>query len=178
MSIQRSKIIILGDAGVGKTTLLHRISSGDFLHQYIPTLGLELFPLPFHTNKGKIILDVWDIGSNFNDIEYLYGVQGVQGVIIMCDVSEKSTYNNLEHWHSLVKDLNVPIVVCGNKVDVKDRKVLPRDITFHREKGVQYYDISVKSNYNYDKPFFYLIRKIFGEDTVEEQLPDYEDVVA
>jgi GTPase SAR1 family protein len=44
---------------------------------------------------------------------------------------------------------NIPVVICGNKVDVKDRKVKPKDITFHRKKNLQYYDISAKSNYNF-----------------------------
>lgn len=169
MSSNRAKIIILGDLAVGKTTLVHRINTGEFKNTYIATLGCELTPLSFHTNKGNIVLDICDISSQFTEQKYF---EGTQGVVIMYDVTHKSTYRNLKHWYALVQDLNVPIVICGNKVDAKDRKVRPRDITFHREKGAQYYDISVKSNYNFDKPFFYLIKKIFGEDTedTEEQL--------
>jgi hypothetical protein len=48
---------------------------------------------------------------------------------------------------------NIPIVLCGNKVDVKERKVKAKTITFHRKKNLQYYDISAKSNYNFEKPF-------------------------
>ena len=48
---------------------------------------------------------------------------------------------------------NIPIVLCGNKVDVKERKVKAKAITFHRKKNLQYYDISAKSNYNFEKPF-------------------------
>jgi len=58
---------------------------------------------------------------------------------------------------------NIPIVLCGNKVDCKDRKVKPKDIQFHRKKNLQYYDISAKSNYNFEKPFLYIIRKLTGE---------------
>ena len=57
---------------------------------------------------------------------------------------------------------NIPIVICGNKVDCKDRKVKPKDITFHRKKNLQYYDISAKSNYNFEKPFLYICRKLTG----------------
>jgi GTP-binding nuclear protein Ran len=51
---------------------------------------------------------------------------------------------------------NIPIVLCGNKVDVKERKVKAKTITFHRKKNLQYYDISAKSNYNFEKPFLYV----------------------
>lgn len=56
----------------------------------------------------------------------------------------------------------VPIVLTGNKVDVKERKVKAKTITFHRKKNLQYYDISAKSNYNFEKPFLWLARKLVG----------------
>merc|ERR1712165_680792 len=61
--------------------------------------------------------------------------------------------------------MGIPIVLCGNKVDCKDRKVKPKDILFHRKKGPQYYDISAKSNYNFEKPFLYVARKLTGNNS-------------
>ena len=57
---------------------------------------------------------------------------------------------------------NIPIVLCGNKVDVKNRQVKAKQVTFHRKKNLQYYEISAKSNYNFEKPFLYLARKLTG----------------
>lgn len=57
---------------------------------------------------------------------------------------------------------NIPIVLCGNKVDVKNRQVKAKQVTFHRKKNLQYYEISAKSNYNFEKPFLYLARKLCG----------------
>lgn len=62
---------------------------------------------------------------------------------------------------------NIPIVLCGNKVDVKERKVKAKTITFHRKKNLQYYDISAKSNYNFEKPFLWLARKVCGNNALE-----------
>lgn len=50
---------------------------------------------------------------------------------------------------------------------MKDRAVKPRQIVFHRKKNLQYYDISAKSNYNYEKPFLWLARKLAGEPSLE-----------
>lgn len=47
-------------------------------------------------------------------------------------------------------------------MDVKERKVKAKAITFHRKKNLQYYDISAKSNYNFEKPFLWLARKLTG----------------
>ena len=80
----------------------------------------------------------------------------------MFSVNVRVTYKSVPHWY---KDLtlvcpDIPIVLCGNKVDCSERKVKPRDIQFHRKMNLQYYDISAKSNYNFEKPFLYLIRKL------------------
>ena len=87
----------------------------------------------------------------------------------MFDVTSRITYKNVPNWH---RDLtrvceNIPIVLVGNKVDVKDRKVKAKMITFHRRKNLAYYDISAKSNYNFEKPFLYLARKLTGDQSLD-----------
>ncbi|KAG9617567.1 ras-domain-containing protein, partial [Aureobasidium melanogenum] len=87
----------------------------------------------------------------------------------MFDVTSRITYKNVPNWHrDLVRVCeNIPIVLCGNKVDVKERKVKAKTITFHRKKNLQYYDISAKSNYNFEKPFLWLARKLVGNQTLD-----------
>lgn len=73
-------------------------------------------------------------------------------------------YNNHSSWFWCCRRVceNIPIVLCGNKVDVKNRQVKAKQVTFHRKKNLQYYEISAKSNYNFEKPFLYLARKLAG----------------
>lgn len=93
-----------------------------------------------------------------------YYIQG-QCAILMFDVTSRVTYKNVPNWHrDLVRVCeNIPIVLVGNKVDIKDRRVKAKNITFHRKKNLQYYDISAKSNYNFEKPFLWLARKLTGK---------------
>eukprot|EP00091_Calanus_sinicus_P017974 TRINITY_DN3956_c0_g1_i1.p1 TRINITY_DN3956_c0_g1~~TRINITY_DN3956_c0_g1_i1.p1 ORF type:complete len:128 (-),score=38.56 TRINITY_DN3956_c0_g1_i1:104-487(-) len=83
----------------------------------------------------------------------------------MFDVTSRVTYKNVPNWHrDLVRVCeNIPIVLTGNKVDIKDRKVKAKSIVFHSKKNLQYYDISAKSNYNFEKPFLWLARKLIGD---------------
>ena len=62
-----------------------------------------------------------------------------QCAIIMFDVTSRVTYKNVPNWHrDLVRVCeNIPIVLCGNKVDIKDRKVKAKSIVFHRKKNLQ-----------------------------------------
>ena len=62
-----------------------------------------------------------------------------QCAIVMFDVTARITYKNVPNWHrDLVRVCeNIPIVLCGNKCDVKDRKVKAKAIVFHRKKNLQ-----------------------------------------
>jgi GTP-binding nuclear protein Ran len=59
--------------------------------------------------------------------------------IIMFDVNARSTYKNVPNWYRDLTRIceNIPIVLCGNKVDIKDRKVKAKSIVFHRKKNIQ-----------------------------------------
>merc|ERR1711966_393643 len=141
--------------------------TGEFEKKYIATLGVEVHPMQFFTNHGQCKFNVWDTAGQ----EKLGGLRdgyyiGGQCGIIMFDTCSRITYANVPKWY---KDLTrvcetIPIVLAGNKVDIKDRKVKAKQITFHRKKNLQYYDISAKSNYNFEKPFLWLARKLSGDN--------------
>jgi GTP-binding nuclear protein Ran len=165
------KLVLVGDGGVGKTTFVKRHKSGEFEKKYVATLGVEVHPLTFYTSLGAIIYNCWDTAGQekFGGLRDGYYVGG-KAAIIMFDVTSRITYKSVSVWH---RDLtrvceNIPIVLCGNKVDVKDRKVKPKHIVFHRKKpNIQYYDISAKSNYNFEKPFLWITRKLTGNQSVK-----------
>mmetsp|Transcript_2120 Transcript_2120/g.2882 ORF Transcript_2120/g.2882 Transcript_2120/m.2882 type:complete len:218 (+) Transcript_2120:95-748(+) len=163
------KLILVGDGGVGKTTFVKRHLTGEFEKKYVATLGVEVHPLTFHTNRGPVKFNVWDTAGQekFGGLRDGYYIQG-QCAIIMFDVTSRITYKNVPNWH---RDLtrvceNIPIVLTGNKVEIKDRKVKAKMITFHRKKNLQYYDISAKSNYNFEKPFMWLAKKLSGDNAL------------
>jgi len=160
------KLILVGDGGTGKTTFVKRHVTGEFEKKYVATIGVEVHPLHFHTNCGHICFNVWDTAGQekFGGLRDGYYIQG-HCAILMFDVTSRMTYKNVPNWHrDLVRVCeNIPIVLCGNKVDVKERKVKYRHINYHRKRNLQYYDISAKSNYNFEKPFLWLARKLVGE---------------
>ena len=160
------KLVLCGDGGVGKTTFVKRHKTGEFEKKYVATLGVEVSSLTFHTSRGPIVANCWDTAGQekFGYLRDGYYING-QAAILMFDVTSRITYKNVPIWY---RDLTrvcegIPIVLVGNKVDVQDRQVKPKAITFHRKNNLQYYDISAKSNFNFEKPFLYLIRKVTGD---------------
>jgi GTP-binding nuclear protein Ran len=160
------KLVLIGDGGVGKTTFVKRHLTGEYEKRYIATVGVEVHPLGFSTTRGKVVFNVWDTAgqeklSGLRDGYYIGGQCG----IIMFDVTSRITYKNVPKWHrDLVRVCeNIPIVLVGNKVDVKDRKVKAKQITYHRRHNLQYFDVSAKSNYQFEKPFLWLARRLSGD---------------
>ncbi|CAG9333055.1 unnamed protein product [Blepharisma stoltei] len=160
------KLVLIGDGGVGKTTFVKRHLTGEYEKRYIATVGVDVHPLTFYTTRGPVCFNVWDTAgqeklSGLRDGYYIGGQCG----IIMFDVTSRITYKNVPKWHrDLVRVCeNVPIVLVGNKVDVKDRKVKAKQITYHRRHNLQYFDVSAKSNYQFEKPFLWLARRLSGD---------------
>jgi len=159
-----------GRARTGKTTFVKRHLTGEFEKKYLPTVGVSVHPLDFHTNCGPIRFDCWDTAGQekFGGLRDGYYIHG-QCAIIMFDVTSRTTYKNVPTWHRDITRVceDIPIVLCGNKVDVRNRQVRAKSITFHRKKNLQYYELSAKSNYNFEKPFLYLARKLSGNAALQ-----------
>jgi GTP-binding nuclear protein Ran len=163
------KLILVGDGGTGKTTFVKRHLTGEFEKKYIATIGVEVHPLTFHTNRGVICFNVWDTAGQekFGGLRDGYYIQG-NCAIIMFDVTSRPTYKNVPNWYRDIIRVceNIPIVLCGNKVDVLERAVKAKQITFHRKRNLQYYDISAKSNYNFERPFLWLAKKLANDNNL------------
>ncbi len=163
------KLVLIGDGGVGKTTFTKRHDTGHFQKPYIPTKGAQVTTIVFNTNLGKIAFDIWDTAGQekFGELRECYYIEA-NCAIIMFDLTSRDTYRNVNKWYQDFTKVcpSVPICLVGNKADVKDRKVKANQIGFHRKRNLQYYDISAKSNYQFEKPFIYLLRQLLGDPNV------------
>jgi len=168
------KIIVVGDGGVGKTTFIKRHRTGQFESKYIATMGVDVHPLTFNTNHGPIIFKIWDCAGQekFGGLREGY-YQKAQGAIVMFDVSSTITCDHVSPWIQNVRSVapDLPVIICGNKCDIPERKVTGR-IEAQDLPNVKYYEVSARSNYNFEKPFLDLARKLTGhEDLQFEEMP-------
>jgi GTP-binding nuclear protein Ran len=122
-----------------------------------------------YTNRGPILFYNWDTAGqeHFGGLRDGYYI-GAHCAILMFDVTSRITYQHVEKWH---RDLtrvceNIPIVLVANKVDVKDRQVKTKEVTFHRKKSLQYVEISARTNYNIDKPYILLLQKLANDPSI------------
>jgi len=117
------------------------------------------------TNCGLIRFNVWDTAGQekMGGLRDGYYIQA-EAAIIMFDVTSRITYRNVPEWYKDIVRVceQIPMVLVGNKVDVKDRQVKAKQIQFHRKRNLQYYDLSARSNFNFEKPFLWLARCLSG----------------
>ena len=157
------KLCILGDGGVGKTALLKNLLTNQFEKKYVATLGVEVHTLTFQTNVGDRRFNVWDTAGQekFGGLRDGYYIQAQCG-IVMFDVTSNITFKNVVNWmrdfHNVVGE--APVIVIGNKVDIKDsRKVFEKDV-LEKLGEVKYYEMSVKEGLNMTKPFLTLLKQL------------------
>lgn len=172
----RFKIVLVGDGGVGKTTYIRRIRDGDFEKNYHATLGVNVFNLPFYTDNNQLVIfEVWDTAgqelySLLSDAYYV----GAHAAIVMFDVTSRSSFKNVGAWLKKIQlstsigNQLIPTIVCGNKIDIKERKVSADALRSNLTRRItRYFDISAKCNYNFDKPFLEIARALSNNPRLE-----------
>lgn len=162
------KCVLVGDGGVGKTTFINKHMTGKFVPVYDPTLGVEVHPLVFDTSVGHIRFNVWDTAGQekFGGLREGYYIQA-QCAIVMFDVTNRLSYENVGVWYKSVREVcgDIPIFLVGNKFDIAEQKV--QLIDFDRDKYAGYVSISSKSNYQFEKPFIGLVRKLMHDEAIQ-----------
>uniref|UniRef100_A0A1A9WV86 GTP-binding nuclear protein n=1 Tax=Glossina brevipalpis TaxID=37001 RepID=A0A1A9WV86_9MUSC len=125
--------------------------TGEFEKENVATLGAEVHPIIFHTNRGAIRFNVWDTASQekFGVLRCGYYIQG-QCAIIMFDVASRIRDKTVPNWYM---DL---VRVCENIA-----------IVLFEKKNLKYHDLSAKSNYNLEKLFLLLARKLVGDSKLK-----------
>jgi GTP-binding nuclear protein Ran len=135
------KIVVVGDAGVGKTSWVRKLLTGDFREEYVSTLGVEAHCVKLNTNKGQFIFNIWDAAGEekYRGMRNVYYV-GADAVIAMHDFNNPTSFSNLGKWIEEVKDKCVPVqIIVGNKKEF-------RDSTHMDASGYSNIDISVKKD--------------------------------
>lgn len=155
---QLVKLLIIGDSGTGKSSLLSRYVDNQFSTSFISTIGID-FKIKHINVKGKNIkIQLWDTAGQerFRTITKAY-YRGAMGIIIVYDITDEKTFKNVYGWMdnicSEAKDI-VDIILVGNKNDC-----LNRCITYEQgaelakkmstvEKPIHFFEISSKTGYN------------------------------
>jgi small GTP-binding protein len=176
------KIIVAGDGGVGKTSLIRRYVSDCFNPAERITIGCDFYTKVLKTDNGQHFkFQIWDVGGQeqFRALLPLWS-KGSKGAILAFDVGSIESYLHLDEWLSMVLDGGMtekfPIVVVGNKKDLSDGSIRESDLDqYVRKRRLNgYYLVSAKDGISVSSPFLRLLELITEHETKDGGLGNGE----
>ena len=157
MSSTRHKIIFVGDAGVGKTTIIGRIMDNPYNEEYEPSIGVDFMSKNLKYNGQNIKLQIWDTAGQekYKGLIPSY-VRNSSIVFVVYDISVKTSFNNIPKWITFIKSIeNTTLVLCGNKIDLENREVKKEEgEELAKKEGISFFEVSAKTEENIKNMFY------------------------
>lgn len=141
------KVLVFGDGGVGKTTLINRYLTGLFAQGTI-TIGVDFHIKAVEIGGKKVTLQIWDFAGEdrFRFLLPSYA-KGANGVIFMFDITRYGSLNSVNEWLDVFKksfkdeeEEEVPMIMVGGKLDLNERRTVPRSDAENIASEIQFHD--------------------------------------
>ena len=176
-SVTSIKLVLLGEAAVGKSSIVLRFVSNDFAENKEPTIGAAFLIQRVTINEHTVKFEIWDTAGQerFASLAPMY-YRNAQAALVVYDVTKPQSFIKARHW---VKELHeqaskdIIIALVGNKIDMLqeggERKVAREEgEKLAEEKGLLFFETSAKTGENVNDVFLGIGEKI-PLKTAEEQ---------
>lgn len=152
------KVTVLGDAEVGKTSIIYRYAENRFIGRYIPTIGIDFSAKLMTLGEFNINLVIWDLGGQYKyRVLRKHYLEGSRASILVYDITKRDTFEHIDRWFDDVTRHcgRVPCLLIGNKADMEnERKIATEDGKRLADKlGIEFVETSAKSGLNVSEAF-------------------------
>ena len=168
------KILIVGDSSVGKTNFINRFIENKFNNNYMTTSGIDLKTANLEIKNKNIRIQIWDTAGQekYKAITKNLFLK-VMGAIIIFDITNEKSFNNLKNWVQMIKEECGPhmtIIIVGNKNDlIEQRKINEEEvIAYANKQKLDYIETSCKTGENVKKAVTILCEKILETKEINE----------
>mmetsp|Transcript_28765 Transcript_28765/g.48524 ORF Transcript_28765/g.48524 Transcript_28765/m.48524 type:complete len:276 (+) Transcript_28765:144-971(+) len=153
------KLLMLGDSGVGKSSLVLQYAHEEFTSNFVTTIGIDYKIKLLKLGKTKIKLQIWDTAGQerFRTITTSY-FKGADGIMLVYDLTDRESFENIVVWAKDIRehaDPHVGIILVGNKKDLTSQREISYDegLQLARRMNVHFYEVSAKVGDNVTKAF-------------------------
>mmetsp|Transcript_95812 Transcript_95812/g.310433 ORF Transcript_95812/g.310433 Transcript_95812/m.310433 type:complete len:214 (-) Transcript_95812:154-795(-) len=179
------KVIILGDSGVGKTSLMNQYVNNKFTNQYKATIGADFLTKEVQIDDKVVTLQIWDTAGQerFQSLGVAF-YRGADCCVLVYDLTVPKSFDNMESWRedfllqAQPRDPdNFPFVVIGNKADLVEKRKVPAakaQTWCNSKNNIPYKETSAATAQNVESAFIEIARRALKQEPAEEQiyLPD------
>ncbi len=176
----KCKVCLIGEAAVGKTSLIRRYVLDEFDDKYITTLGAKVskkdmtYDFPDKALRLEMDMTIWDImgEKTYRDLLKDAYYHGAKGILAVCDITRISTVKELDDWVRSVYEVagEIPVVYAVNKNDLRDEVMVlftDKDMEqWTRAFGAPHFYTSAKTGENVEKTFRTLGAAIIARSSV------------
>ena len=167
----RYKMVLFGNEGTGKTSLVNRFVNDQFSEDYVTTLGYNVYEKQFLYNDITISLMIFDIGGQerFRNLRKQYS-KGANTAFILYDITDRGSFNKVRYWKSDLYNFagKIPFVIIGTKLDLEVRRQVDTSeaLKLSSELGaLDFTETSSKTGDHVQEAFIELVRRT--HDTLE-----------
>ena len=161
------KLILIGDAAVGKTNILSKYLRDEFDPNSKSTVGVEFGTKNVTLENNKIKLQIWDTAGQerYRSVTSAY-YKGAKGAILVYDITRKATFENIDKWIPDLKtngDKDIIIMLIGNKNDLENERQVSLDEGKQKAENykVAFLETSALNGTNIQRAFQELIEDVY-----------------
>tara|TARA_B100001063_G_scaffold243020_1_gene272800 strand:- start:1255 stop:1839 length:585 start_codon:yes stop_codon:yes gene_type:complete len=179
------KIVLVGDTGVGKSSIATQFANNEFSDFQESTIGAAFFTKSIEIDGTSYKIDVWDTAGQerYHSLTPMY-YRGAKIALIVFDITNLLSYEKMKQWSSEIKNSvnNIVITIVGNKIDLEHRRKVSKEdaIEYCMQEGFEYYETSAKTAENIELIFEKSIKNIEPEENLEtvETLNVHKQIVS
>ncbi|XP_016843543.1 ras-related protein Rab-43 [Nasonia vitripennis] len=162
------KIVLIGDCGTGKTCIVQKFRSGNFIQRHGNTIGVDFSMKTVLVDGKRVKLQIWDTAGQerFRTITQSY-YRSANGVILVYDITKRSSFLSLQRWIDEIRrytSSHVLLILVGNKCDLEDarevQKAEAEAVCEYLPEVFRIVETSAKENTNIDSIFFCLASEL------------------
>ncbi|MHA1270627.1 MAG: Rab family GTPase [Candidatus Helarchaeota archaeon] len=165
--IPKYNIILFGNLGVGKTSLVERYINNRFQENYVSMIGYNVYEKEIQYETHSIIIMIYDVGGQeeFRNLRMKYA-EGAQSAILIYDITDKDSFKKIEMWRNDLIEFagNIPYVIIGNKIDLKNKRVVSYEELSElatQLKAIDFFETSAKTGEGVEYAFNKLAIKLY-----------------